>query len=91
MWGHHPAFGPPFLSEDCIIDLPTCVVLNDEINLSPITGRLAIGYKSKWPITKGKKGEEIDLSLVPSVSVNSYDRACMYGFERGWYGILIKK
>ena len=22
MWGHHPAFGPPFLDETCVIDLP---------------------------------------------------------------------
>lgn len=91
MWGHHPAFGPPFLSKDCIIDLPPCRILNDEINLSPTTGRLAIGHKSKWPFTKGRKGEEIDLSQVPSVDVNSYDRAYMYGFKKGWYGITNKK
>src|SRR2546428_542724 len=24
MWGHHPAFGPPFLQAGCRVDLPDC-------------------------------------------------------------------
>ena len=24
MWGHHPAFGPPFLDDSCRIDVPPC-------------------------------------------------------------------
>ncbi|MCL5069720.1 MAG: aldose 1-epimerase [Actinobacteria bacterium] len=87
MWGHHPAFGPPFLSENCIIDLPKCELINDKVNISPTTGRLAIGYKSKWPITKGRKNEDIDLSMIPSIKANSHDLAYIYGFKEGWYGI----
>ena len=91
MWGHHPAFGSPFLSEDCIVDLPDCNILTDEINLSPDTGRLAIAHKSKWPITLGRKGEKIDLSIIPPLKVNSHDRSYIYGFKEGWYAIANKK
>jgi hypothetical protein len=74
-----------------ILDLPPCSVLNDEIDLSPETGRLAIGYKSEWPYTKGRTGEKIDLSRIPPVNINSYDRAYMYGLKEGWYGITNKE
>lgn len=87
MWGHHPSFGPPFLSDKCVIDLPDCEVINDEVDLSPTTGRLKIAHKSKWPITKGRKGENIDLSKIPSIDVNSHDRAYISGFKEGWYAI----
>jgi hypothetical protein len=34
MWGHHPAFGAPFLSGDCRIELPKCrLIEGDEKNL----------------------------------------------------------
>ncbi len=91
MWGHHPAFGPPFLSEDCIIDLPDCKILTDEINLSPKTGRLAIGHISDWPNTLSRDGSKIDLSVIPSIDAGSHDRAYIYGFKEGWYSITNKK
>ena len=91
MWGHHPAFGPPFLSEDCIIDLPECSILTDEENISPDTGRLAVGHRSKWPMTLGRNGKEIDLSIVPSIEAGSHDMAYMYELKDGWYGITNRK
>lgn len=91
MWGHHPSFGPPFLSDDCIIDLPDCKILTDEIDLSPNTGRLAIAYRSEWPFTMGRKGQQIDLSKIPSILVNSHDRAYIHGYQDGWYAITNRK
>ncbi len=37
MWGHHPAFGPPFLDEDCVIDAPARKIL-------------ARGELREWPV-----------------------------------------
>jgi len=91
MWGHHPAFGPPFLSEDCVIDLPECRVLTDEIDLSPTTGRCAIAKETDWPYTIDRKGIKIDLSIIPSINVNSHDRAYIHSFKEGWYAITNKK
>ncbi len=91
MWGHHPAFGPPFLSEDCVIDIPDCKVLTDEIDLSPTTGRLGIAQKTDWPYTLGRDGSKIDLSIIPSIEAGSHDRAYIHDFKDGWYLITNTK
>ncbi len=91
MWGHHPAFGPPFLSEDCYLDLPKSEILTDEVNLSPATGRLKIAHYSKWPITLDRNKKAIDLSKIPSAQTHSHDRAYIYGYEKGWFAITNKK
>jgi galactose mutarotase-like enzyme len=37
MWGHHPAFGPPFLDEDCILDAPAeSILLDGEMHPWPV-------------------------------------------------------
>ncbi len=40
MWGHHPAFGPPFLDEDCILDAPAeSIQLESEMHPWPVDNR----------------------------------------------------
>lgn len=36
MWGHHPAFGAPFLSGDCRIELPQCRLFEGDAKLLKI-------------------------------------------------------
>jgi len=37
MWGHHPAFGPPFLDADCILDAPAeKVMVGDDVYPWPV-------------------------------------------------------
>ncbi len=36
MWGHHPAFGAPFLSGDCRIELPACRLFEGDETLLDI-------------------------------------------------------
>lgn len=37
MWGHHPAFGPPFLDRSCVIDAPAGKIrLGDELHPWPV-------------------------------------------------------
>jgi galactose mutarotase-like enzyme len=39
MWGHHPAFGPPFLDEGCIVDAPARgVQVGGELHPWPVDG-----------------------------------------------------
>jgi hypothetical protein len=33
MWGHHPAFGAPFLSGDCRVELPRCRLVDGDESL----------------------------------------------------------
>ncbi len=66
MWGHHIAFGRPFLEEGCWIRLPSgaTAVPHDEPNHRD--GRRVRGGKNHaWPLAEGESGEEVDLSVLP--------------------------
>jgi galactose mutarotase-like enzyme len=86
MWGHHPAFGAPFLDEDVIIDLPQGSWIESQ-NREDQSTRMPQKSRFKWPIVKGKKHEDIDLSILPSKVNRSADLAFIGGFSEGWYGI----
>jgi galactose mutarotase-like enzyme len=37
MWGHHPAFGPPFLDRHCVLDAPPCQIqVGDALHPFPV-------------------------------------------------------
>lgn len=83
-WGHHPAFGAPFLDETCHIVVPPCRVKTQEEYVSP-NSRLEKAQDCEWPIVRGRKGEKIDLSRVPARVTHSHDMAYLHGFHEGWY------
>jgi len=86
-WGHHPAFGAPFLDETCRVLVPPCRVKTQEEYVSP-NSRLEKGQDCEWPIVRGRHGEKIDLSKVPDKAAHSHDMAYLYGFDRGWYALF---
>lgn len=86
-WGHHPAFGDPFLDETCRVLVPPCRVKTQEEYVSP-NSRLEKGQDCEWPMVRGRKGERIDLSQVPAKAAHSHDMAYLYGFARGWYALF---
>ena len=85
MWGHHPAFGAPFLCEGMILDVPARWV--ESQSLEDGMARLPPGARFDWPIARDKDGHSLDLSVVPSEQERSADLAFLGGFEQGWYGI----
>jgi len=86
-WGHHPAFGAPFLEEGCRVVVPPCRVKTQEEYVSP-NSRLEQGQDCEWPVVQGRHGELIDLSKVPPKTAHSHDMAYLYGFSRGWYALF---
>lgn len=84
MWGHHPAFGPPFLDELCVIGLPGGVVRTIHTDT---TGRCIPRADQQWPHVQGVAGTTIDLSRIPPVDTCSHDLAFLTGLETGWYTI----
>ena len=86
-WGHHPAFGAPFLDETCRVVVPPCRLRTQEEYVSP-NSRLEKGQDCEWPIVRGRNGEQIDLSAVPDKAAHSHDMAYLYGFDRGWYALF---
>jgi hypothetical protein len=66
MWGHHLAFGRPFLEVGCRIRLPegATVIPHDEPT-HPVGRRVKGGKRNVWPFAEGESGEEVDLSVLP--------------------------
>ena len=85
MWGHHPAFGAPFLDGHCWIQLPGATFQAHDQEMAPAC-RIPAGTKGLWPRIAGKTGL-VDLSVVPPPS----ERTCEFGYltdmDAGWYAI----
>ena len=83
MWGQHPAFGPPFIDESCVIDLPGGRVHCTD--LTPNT-RFAEGVYH-WPNVPGVGGGTIDLRHVASAAADTTDTLRLDGLPEGWYAV----
>jgi len=86
MWGHHPAFGPPFLDDSCVIDLPPCVGTTDRAEPWP-GSELEYGVEFPWPMAPRKDGSLRDLRVIPGPESRTADWIRLTGFSEGWYGI----
>ena len=85
-WGHHPALGGGFLDGTCRVHLPPCRVRTLDDYVSP-NSRLEKAQDEEWPFVKGRQGEIIDLSIIPSPFAKSHDMAYLYDFDQGWYAV----
>ena len=90
VWGEHIALGPPFLSEDCVIDLPGGVLINHESEHHP-NNRLKPGIRSAWPWTEAKDGSQVDASKVQPKTIRAYDMSYVTDMPEGWYAITNQK
>lgn len=85
-WGHHPAFGHPFIDEHCRVDLPPCRI-RTFADLTPSTSRLKPDQTSDWPFAQGLNGETIDLSQIPGLDTAAHDMPFLEGIADGWYAV----
>lgn len=86
MWGHHPAFGAPFLRAGCIIDTDARTILTSSHHHDSAS-RLKADQRSSWPMALGVDGEPIDLSVVGGPELAAQDWAYLTDFDEGWYAI----
>ena len=86
VWGEHIALGPPFLSEDCVIDLPGGTFINHPTEFHP-NNRLKADIRTPWPMTQAKDGSEIDASKIPPKSIRAYDMSYISDMPEGWYAV----
>jgi len=86
MWGHHPAFGPPFVDATCRIDLPPCRATTDRSE-QWVDSELAFGVEFDWPLAPRIGGGFRDLSVIPEPDSKIADWVRLTGFEQGWYGV----
>ena len=88
MWGHHPAYGAPFLSGDCRIDTNARTVHADDEIGGPLNP-LSKGATFSWPDGE-RDGVTTDLSLVAAPDAPPHETMAYltdFAGEHGWYGI----
>ncbi|MBT3320393.1 MAG: DUF4432 family protein [Clostridia bacterium] len=82
MWGHHPVFGKPFLSENCKIDIDADEFTTAQGFGSPTT-YFEEGYTAKWPSGVAKAGQSVDLSLMPKKGEKNAELIFINGLKEG--------
>jgi hypothetical protein len=87
MWGHHLAYGRPFLGEGSRIILPDHLEVVTESPDRGDAGRIVRGEPFKWPMGKDAEDRSVDLSIVPPPDTPS-DIEYIHGFEKdAWYKV----
>jgi hypothetical protein len=84
MWGHHPVFGEPFLSEDCVLDVPA---RTGEAHENSTDGSLVPGVKFEWPMAVGKSGRTVDLRKMQPKNAHVEDVVFLQDLDEGWFAL----
>ena len=87
MWGHHPAFGAPFLGPACRIDTNARGLRADDAYDVP-HNPLALDGRYRWPLAE-TEGGTLDLARVPAETEERQLLAYLHDFDgtHGWYGL----
>jgi len=89
MWGHHPAYGAPFLDGNCHIQLHDATFQASSIELSPLC-KIAANIEAGWPLIAGKLGP-VDLSKVPPMAERNFEFVYLRDLKAGWYALTSRK
>ena len=76
-WGHHPSFGPPFLTADCLLDLPKGTYTTPSKANPQAKPRLMPDQKAHSPRLKGINGKLIDVRRAPPVRGGTMGNFCI--------------
>lgn len=85
-YGQHIALGPPFLSGDCVVDLPGGTVRTHPVAYSP-NSRFRPGSTSAWPTGVLRDGTEVSMREVPPEGAGYDDQAYIADMPDGWYAV----
>lgn len=85
-WGHHPAFGWPFIDEHCRVHVPDCRI-RTLAEYTSDTSRLAADQNSEWPMAEGRDGSKIDISRTVAPGSASQEMVFLEGITDGWYAV----
>jgi len=86
LWGHHPAFGAPFLSSDCVLDVPAGRIETHHQPQGTPT-RLPAGAHGQWPKMQDVHGKQIDLRFIPPPTTGTADMFYLLDLKSGWYAL----
>ncbi len=90
MWGHHPAFGAPFLDEHCRLFTPACSV--ETAHALPARQRLnpETSFEA-FPWVSTREGETFDLSRMWPPTARFSHLSYLVGLREGWYCLVNEK
>ena len=86
MWGHHPAYGAPFLSEHCRLDIPARHYEADDRYDSP-NNPIQQGSRWYWPQVEDKQGRKFDISRPHPEGAKTSMLGYFTDLAEGWYAI----
>lgn len=86
MWGHHPAFGAPFLREGVRLSIPAARAEVHEPKFAA-SGVLEPGLAFDWPLAP-VAGQEMDLSLVPGPDAGFAELIYLSELSSGYYAVV---
>jgi hypothetical protein len=88
MWGHHIAFGNPFLQQGATIHAPVGRILAHESMPGYEPRRFVPGSDSPWPHAQAVAGGTLDASRVPAYGEeHAQEIAYLTDLTDGWYAI----
>ena len=87
MWGHHPAFGAPFLDSGCVLSAAARRFLVDD-ERHAVSGDLEPGALTAWPSATGRDGTTVDLTRIPGHERPLDRLGYLLDLERGHAGIV---
>lgn len=91
MWGHHIAFGLPFMEDGVKIDT-NAKTFSAEPSM-PSDRKFKPGKEFSWPLGEGIKEKPVDASMIGDVNAGSYSEMCyLKGYPKeAFYSIKSKK
>jgi hypothetical protein len=88
VWGHHPAYGAPFLSEHLRVFTNARTIYTDPGYDSPYC-RVAPGEVTEWPYARGKDGRRVDVSRFTSQTERNFFMGYLRDFDGlPWYALV---
>jgi galactose mutarotase-like enzyme len=88
MWGHHPAYGAPFLSDHTRIYTNAQTILGDS-KYGPPHSILLPGARAAWPQGEARAGRTVDMSHIPGPEEPRNTLAYLMDFaDAPWYALV---
>jgi hypothetical protein len=85
MWGHHPAFGEPFVDDSCVVQTPAKKV--EVLDFHP-NDLWEPGGDYDFPMVKNRRTNQLqDITRVLPKEIQSVDVVFFKELAEGWYGL----
>lgn len=89
MWGHHPAFGEPFLDDSCVVETPARTV---KVLAYHRNGLWEPGDEYAFPRVKNRRSGKLeDITRVLPKETESVDVVSFWDLDDGWYGLTNRR